>query len=459
MTTTHQEPLGTERLPPPLATARRISWRIALALTLGLSLVFVLLGGFVLQRFKAGLLENLQGAQQMLACEMVASLPRDLGAEGLGHYLDDNLAPSLRDHRQLYLLDDEGRVAYATERSPAPASQTLARTSAYRRSRHARVASSITDDALGNSQLLTYRRLPDSDLTLVLGSALAPVLAPYQTLGRQALLALALACLAVLLALRGRALELFDELDRNLAQLRVQNLELSRQRRELACQVDRDCRFFQEASHDFRQRLHAMQLLLHTVQHSDPREGRVLLGKTLYVVLNLQAYVRDFLDLARLRSDSTTPHCQALQVQSLFQELELGFEDVALQRGVDLRVRASALTLRSDHNRLARVMENLLANACKFARGRVLVAARRTRRGVALEVWDDGPGIPKQDRQRIFSPYYQATPDGPCPQEGVGLGLAIVLRLCAILGHEVSVHERHGLTLVRVHIPGDSPEP
>lgn len=427
--------------------------------TLGLALLFALLGGVVLQRFEAGLLDNLRGAQQILACEMVANLPRHLGGDALAHYLDTHLAPSLRAHRQLYLFDAEGHVAYATVRTPSPSAETLVASSAFGRSQHVPVTSSISEDAHGDSYLLTFRRVPDSDMTLVLGSALAPVLAPYQSLGRQALLALLLTCVAVLVALRTRARELFADIEHSLAQLRGHNQELSRQRRELACQVDRDCRFFQEASHDFRQRLHAMQLLLHTVQQCDAHERRVLLGKTLYVVLNLQAYVRDFLDLARLRGDAAPPCCQALQVQSLLQELELGFEDVALQRGLDLRVRASALSLHSDHNRLARVMENLLANACKFARGRVLVAARRTCRGVALEVWNDGPGIAKKDRQRIFSPYYQAAAHGPCQQDGVGLGLAIVLRLCAILGHEVSVHERHGLTLVRVHVPGDKAQP
>lgn len=55
------------------------------------------------------------------------------------------------------------------------------------------------------------------------------------------------------------------------------------------------------------------------MQQCDAHERRVLLGKTLYVVLNLQAYVRDFLDLARLRGDAAPPCCQALQVQSLLQ--------------------------------------------------------------------------------------------------------------------------------------------
>ncbi|KTT22314.1 hypothetical protein SB14R_18155 [Pseudomonas oryzihabitans] len=393
----------------------------------------------------------------MLASEMVAELPRHLDGEALTHYLIVNLAPLLHAHQQLYLLDDKGQVVYAAETSTSATLQNLASEPAFRLSQQMGVASSTHDSGSGETQLLTFRHVPDRDFTLVLGS----VLALKEVLGYHALVALLvllLACLAVLVALRTRALELFAELERHLAQLRWQNQELSRQRQELARQVDRDHQFFQEASHDFHQRLHAMQLLLHAVQQSDARERQVLLGKTLYVALNLQTYVRDFLDLARLRSETAAPVCKTLPVQSLFQELELRFEDVSSQRDLDLHFRASGLIVLSEHNRLMRVMENLLANACKFARSRVLVAARRTRTGVALEVWDNGPGIPLQDRQRIFNPYYQTTADRCCPREGVGLGLAIVLRLCAILGHEVSVHERRGLTLIRVHIKDDAPQ-
>lgn len=278
----------------------------------------------------------------------------------------------------------------------------------------------------------------------------------FEPLHWQLLGALPLACLAVWLLFWWMARRLLYRVDRELQQLQQSNATLTLQRRQLASQADRDCRFFQEASHDFRQRLHAMQLLLHTLQKSDPREGRQLLAKSLYVALNLQNYVRDFLELARLKVGNPPVKCQPLEVQQLFQELELGFEDIALERRIDLRFRASALRLASDNTLLQRILENLLANACKFARSRVLVAARRCRSGIALEVWDNGPGIAEQDRQRIFDAYYQASRDCPAAEQGVGLGLAIVMRLCVVLGHEVSVHTRHGLTLVRVRIAADT---
>lgn len=318
------------------------------------------------------------------------------------------------------------------------------RLAAPRRSRESRQADAQAED----EQLSAREPVPR-----------AIVLQPFERLRWQLLGALPLICLAVWLLVWWMAQRLFFRVDREMQQLQQNNATLITQRRQLVSQADRDCRFFQEASHDFRQRLHAMQLLLHTLQKSDPREGRQLVAKSLYVVLNLQSYVRDFLELARLKVDNQPVNCRPLEVQQLFQELELGYEDIALERHIDLRFRASALHLASDHKLLQRILENLLANACKFARSRVLVAARPCGSGIALEVWDNGPGIAEEDRQRIFDAYYQATRACPAADQGVGLGLAIVMRLCVVLGHAVSVHTRHGLTLVRVNIPGgDSSE-
>lgn len=269
----------------------------------------------------------------------------------------------------------------------------------------------------------------------------------------QLLAALPLVCAVVFILAWWLAGRLLSRVSRQIEHLRLSNTALLAQRRQLAIQVDQDCRLFQEASHDFRQRLHAMQLLLHTLQQSEPHEGRLLLAKSQYVVLGLQTYVKDFLELARLKVGQAPPAYESLAVQQLFQALELGFEDVALERHIDLRLRACDLQVVSDHKLLLRILENLLANACKFARSRVLVAARRTAGGVTLEVWDNGPGIAEQDRLRIFDAYYQVAQSGHAQDEGVGLGLAIVMRLCGVLDHDVSVHVRHGLTLVRVSVP------
>ncbi len=115
--------------------------------------------------------------------------------------------------------------------------------------------------------------------------------------------------------------------------------------------------------------------------------------------------------------------------------------------------------VRGDEHLLEQVVVNLVVNACQAApRGRVVVGTaaksfdtreaaparepRRRRRvipdgvpGVLLYVADDGPGVPEEDRERIFDPFY-TTKD---PGEGTGLGLAIVAR---------TVHESGGVIWV-----------
>jgi len=98
-------------------------------------------------------------------------------------------------------------------------------------------------------------------------------------------------------------------------------------------------------------------------------------------------------------------------------------------------------------------------NALRYTRrGGVLVAARRHARGVALEVWDTGLGIPADKREMIFREFYQLDNPERDRSRGLGMGLAIVQRLCALLQHPLEVHSTEGRgSLFRVVVPaGDA---
>jgi signal transduction histidine kinase len=77
---------------------------------------------------------------------------------------------------------------------------------------------------------------------------------------------------------------------------------------------------------------------------------------------------------------------------------------------------------------LSRVLDNLLRNAARYARRRVIVEARRRDHEVTIEVRDDGPGIPAVHRRRVFEPFARLEPDRNRQNGGLGLGLAIVAR-------------------------------
>lgn len=357
----------------------------------------------------------------------------------------------------LYLLTQDGRLIMGPdpqrlmERAFAPGQNPL-----FERALAGFEGTGISIEANGKQSLTTFKHLASTGWIVAVVHPEQEAFASFNALIERLLSALPCACLIVLymvwLVTRG----LVTKMDRLVVQLQATNETIETQKTLLAKQANDSFQFFQEASHDFRQRLHAMQLLLHAVQKSDASESRILLSKMLYAVFDLQGYVRDFLEFARLKMVSVEPVIGTVCLQDIFQKLELGFEDIALDRHVQLVFRATDIRLRSDEKLLLRILENLISNACKFSRGKVLVAARKSKESIAIEVWDNGPGIPEKDRDLIFKSYYQST---PCrvKDDGVGLGLAIVMRLTTCLQYDVKVCSREGsLTAVRIIIPNSA---
>jgi CheY-like chemotaxis protein len=101
-------------------------------------------------------------------------------------------------------------------------------------------------------------------------------------------------------------------------------------------------------------------------------------------------------------------------------------------------------------------LRNLLSNAVRYTTaGRVLVAVRTAgREQAAIEVWDTGPGIPEDLRDLVFQEFYRAETVDSKNGGGLGLGLAIVRRLCALMDHPLELRSRAGLgSMFRVRVP------
>jgi signal transduction histidine kinase len=92
---------------------------------------------------------------------------------------------------------------------------------------------------------------------------------------------------------------------------------------------------------------------------------------------------------------------------------------------------ADDLVVRGDADALERILLNLTDNALRYG-GRgvtVTISARRHGNRVVVAVSDDGPGIPADQRTRIFERFYRAFPAGDRERRGSGLGLAIASEL------------------------------
>jgi CheY-like chemotaxis protein len=108
---------------------------------------------------------------------------------------------------------------------------------------------------------------------------------------------------------------------------------------------------------------------------------------------------------------------------------------------------------------LERILRNLVSNALRYTeRGGAVVGCRRRGTSIVLEVWDTGRGIAEAEREHIFEEFYQSGDSDDDARRGLGLGLAIVRRLAALLGHRVEVFSRVGRgSVFRVQVPRAPP--
>lgn len=115
---------------------------------------------------------------------------------------------------------------------------------------------------------------------------------------------------------------------------------------------------------------------------------------------------------------------------------------------MNLNFRHTRILIVSDEQWLRRILENLIVNAIKFSRGKILVAARRRGENVQIYVIDNGEGMAEVHGQT------KCSPEIPRLDHGHGLGLSMVKRTAEVLGGCVVVRSMvgHGTT-VRVDLP------
>ncbi|MBL8335107.1 MAG: response regulator, partial [Rubrivivax sp.] len=111
-----------------------------------------------------------------------------------------------------------------------------------------------------------------------------------------------------------------------------------------------------------------------------------------------------------------------------------------------LRVRAPAEAWAlTDAVHLERVLGNLVANALRYTpAGGVLLAVRRRGAQWCVQVWDTGMGIAPESQAAVFDEFVQLGNPQRDVNQGVGLGLATVRRLCALLEHPLALRSRVG---------------
>jgi signal transduction histidine kinase/CheY-like chemotaxis protein len=217
--------------------------------------------------------------------------------------------------------------------------------------------------------------------------------------------------------------------------------EIQERSRQLAEANQHKSRFLAAASHDLRQPMHALGLFVAQLRnHMTSAEGSQLVDRIDDSVTGMNELFNALLDITKLDAGALTPTNAEFPIAELLGRIGSTFAPVAQEKGLLLLLAPSSAWVRSDPVLLERIVLNLVSNALRYTNaGGIVVGCRHRGAKLRIEVWDTGPGIPLEQHRKIFSEFYRLADPAKTNQAGLGLGLAIVDRLCTLLDHPIEL--------------------
>jgi len=202
--------------------------------------------------------------------------------------------------------------------------------------------------------------------------------------------------------------------------------------------------FAADVAHEIKNPLASIQSAAEVLQSTEDPERRArLLGVIEHDVRRLDRLITDISNASRLEAELSRADPETVDLARVLDDLARIQNDQDA-RGVSVRVicETDDPRVRGHESPIGRVFMNLLDNAATFS-----VTIERTadpRPGVIVHVDDDGPGIPEENLEAIFSRFYTSRPDGAAFGAHSGLGLAIARQIVLAHGGEIVASNRRG---------------
>lgn len=198
-------------------------------------------------------------------------------------------------------------------------------------------------------------------------------------------------------------------------------------------------------SHDLRQPMHAMGLFLNGLHPFVSQSGEEVFNKVQNSAGVLRNLFNGLLDLSRLDANAVKLHKELIDLSSFLQKIVFDFSAEAQEKGLHLESKIEEVGVYTDPILLERVIRNLMANAIQYTDSGLVCLMNSVDKGfVTIAIQDEGRGIPEEELNNIFSEYHQLNNAERDRSKGVGLGLAIVHRICELLSIPIQVKSRLG---------------
>lgn len=172
--------------------------------------------------------------------------------------------------------------------------------------------------------------------------------------------------------------------------------------------------------------------------------------------MKLQRLIENLLSFSAWQAKSVGLELSEFKLRPLIKSVLENQQLTLVAQRVRLDVQVEDLTPLADRGKLRLILDNLLSNAIKFTPrgGTISIHAHGERDQLVLDVMDSGPGIPEEERGRIFEAFYQGkTPQGG-HVKGTGIGLSVVTEFVNAHGGSIEIHDSPtGGAHFRVRLP------
>lgn len=224
--------------------------------------------------------------------------------------------------------------------------------------------------------------------------------------------------------------------------------------------------FVANVSHELRTPLTNIRSYAETLEDGledlPPRTARNFLGVILNESDRMTHIVQDLLTLSRFDSGRSELHLERFPFAKVVQDTYQAFRMDAQKHGhtLTLETPEELPAILADRERVMQVMVNIVSNAVKYTPdgGSIVLSAGVEDGTVWFQVDDNGIGIPRQDRERIFERFYRVDKARSRQSGGTGLGLSIAKEIMNLHQGDLSLVEKDGPGLtIRMQLPVDGP--
>jgi two-component system osmolarity sensor histidine kinase EnvZ len=150
----------------------------------------------------------------------------------------------------------------------------------------------------------------------------------------------------------------------------------------------------------------------------------------------MQAMLEDYMAFAKGDAGEEIVRTDVGEILSEVKTQTHGAKDIAID------VKDAPLVVPIKRHAFKRAIANLVNNAARFAE-HVKVSAARQNGALTVEVEDDGPGIPENEREHVFRPFYRIDHARNQDSGSTGLGLAIARDIARIHGGDIALSQSH----------------